>query len=288
MTEIPEMSSRGSHTPAGTLSDTAAWMASFRAQESARRDRRIDDPYAARFAKNLSGRFAHRGQLAADMVVQRTVVFDELILKTIAEHAIDCVINIAAGYDTRPYRLQLPERVVWFDTDLPDLTTRKKELLDDATPKCAVEFRNLDLREAGQLAAILEDANRRASRALVITEGLLLYLPEDSVRGLAETLGLHPNVSVWLTDLMSPAARFFMNRAAARHLDHIGEILRFAPRNGPAFFAPYGWTPESVHPAFRVMQRIDRNSNPMIGAVLGAAKLFAPASLDGTVLLRRL
>jgi hypothetical protein len=51
--------------------------------------------------------------------VIRTAVFDEFILRTVARDRAACVLNLAAGLDTRPYRLDLPAELRWVEVDLP-------------------------------------------------------------------------------------------------------------------------------------------------------------------------
>jgi O-methyltransferase involved in polyketide biosynthesis len=41
------------------------------------------------------------------------------------------VINLAAGLDARPYRLQLPAGLTWVEVDVEDLIAQKEELLKD-------------------------------------------------------------------------------------------------------------------------------------------------------------
>ncbi len=92
------------------ISDTARWVASYRAAETARPDAVFRDPYAEKLA-------GERGkQIAAAMPYQdknswpfvaRTVLFDEVITEQI-QAGVDTVINLAAGLDARPYRMALP------------------------------------------------------------------------------------------------------------------------------------------------------------------------------------
>ena len=62
-------------------------------------------------------------------VVARTCVYDELIMKLVEEEKIDTVINLAAGLDTRPYRLSLPSSLRWIEIDLPQVLAYKAEKL---------------------------------------------------------------------------------------------------------------------------------------------------------------
>src|SRR5579862_7049636 len=108
-----------STSPVSNVSDTARWVAVYRARESARPDALFNDP----FAKSLAG---ERGQAIAALMpaqarsgwpmVARTKLIDDLVLAAVAEDC-DCVVNLAAGLDTRPYRLALPNSLRWIEAD---------------------------------------------------------------------------------------------------------------------------------------------------------------------------
>jgi methyltransferase (TIGR00027 family) len=99
-----------SDTPIAHVADTAFWVASYRARESARPDALFHDPLAARLADERGREIADRiadGQQVEWVVVIRTCIVDELIREAIADGC-DAVVNLGAGLDTRPYRLALP------------------------------------------------------------------------------------------------------------------------------------------------------------------------------------
>ena len=111
------------------VSDTALWVALYRAQESERKDALFNDPYARRLAGERGRRIMDtvpgaRG-ISWPMVV-RTQVFDEIILQLVREHAVDTVLNLAAGLDARPWRLPLPPATHWVDVDLPGMLEHKR------------------------------------------------------------------------------------------------------------------------------------------------------------------
>jgi O-methyltransferase involved in polyketide biosynthesis len=58
-------------------------------------------------------------------LVARTKVIDDVIIEAIAEGC-DKVLNLAAGLDTRPYRLNLPPDFAWVEADLPELLAEKE------------------------------------------------------------------------------------------------------------------------------------------------------------------
>ncbi len=95
------------------VSDTARWVALYRAMESDRRDALFRDPYARRLAGERAERILagmKRGREWAWPMIVRTAVMDELILRAIDRDGVTTVLNLAAGLDARPYRLPLPAR----------------------------------------------------------------------------------------------------------------------------------------------------------------------------------
>ena len=116
------------------ISDTARWVAMYRAMESERPDALFHD----RFAKRLAGekgdnivRTMKDGRAMAWAMIVRTQVFDEIIMAEIATDGIELVLNLAAGLDVRPWRLELPETLRWVDADLPEILRYKLETLGD-------------------------------------------------------------------------------------------------------------------------------------------------------------
>src|SRR6266566_1857327 len=123
------------------ISDTARWVATFRADESERPDAVFHDP----FARRLSG---EQGKLIADRIqfsrknswsmVARTFLFDELVKQHVAE-GFDTIINLAAGLDTRAYRMALPTSLQWIEVDHEGILAYKKDILANEKPVCRLE-----------------------------------------------------------------------------------------------------------------------------------------------------
>jgi methyltransferase (TIGR00027 family) len=234
----------GAGRPLEAISDTAHWMAYYRAMESERPDALFRDPYARRLAGERGERAVRtmrRGKAAAWSTVVRTAVFDEIILERIERDGIGLVLNLAAGLDTRPYRLPLPQSLEWVEADLPPVIVHKSEVLAAEKPVCKLARVEVDLRQAEQRKRLLGQVSGRAQRALVITEGLLVYLDPDEVRQLAANLYEAEVFRFWLTDLASPKVVRILNRSWGRQIGAAGAAFRFAPAEGTGFFAPLGW-----------------------------------------------
>src|SRR5205807_9545136 len=105
------------------VSDTALWAAVYRAAETERPDALFRDPYARRLAAERGRQIAESlpAAIRADWAwVGRTYLFDQLIAEQLRQ-GVDMVVNLAAGLDARPYRMDLPSSLQWIEVDLPGI-----------------------------------------------------------------------------------------------------------------------------------------------------------------------
>jgi methyltransferase (TIGR00027 family) len=231
-------------SPITHVSDTARWVALYRAMESERRDPLFRDPYARRLAGEQGEailRGMKQGRRWAWPMIVRTAVMDEIILRAITRDGVDTVLNLAAGLDARPYRLPLPPTLRWVDVDLPDILTYKEQQLAGETPSCAVEFAKMDLRDAAARRALFAGVAASARRVLVVTEGLLIYLTPEQVADLAKDLAAQRAFRWWLIDIASPLLLQWMQRTWGKTATAGNAAFIFAPAEDTKFFAPYGW-----------------------------------------------
>lgn len=246
-----------SATPVSNVSDTARWVAVYRAVESARPDAVFDDPYADRLA-------GERGrQIVASVpwmmrsgwwMVARTKTIDDLIFDAI-KAGCDRVLNLAAGLDTRPYRLDLPADFRWVEADLPGLVAEKEQLLAGETPRCHLTRYPVDLADAEARDRFLIEALAGATKALVLTEGLLMYLEPADVDDLSKALA-RPGVAWWMLDLAGPGLKKAMNENSRGLLRNAP--FKFAPPDGVGYFEDRGWRVGEVESVFVVARRLRR------------------------------
>jgi methyltransferase (TIGR00027 family) len=226
------------------ISDTARWIAVLRARETARPDALFQDPLAAMVAGAQGEVIADMMRVRAKMpewpIVMRTIVLDEHILRGVAD-GVDMVIDLAAGLDTRPYRLDLPASLIWVDIDLPGVTADKNTLLAGETPKCRVERLAVDLSDAAVRRACFAELGKRCKKALIIAEGLLVYLTEAQVTGLAEDLAAVPTFRYWTLEMVSAALLARLNKTVGKRLAEAGMPMQWGTAEGPAFFERLGW-----------------------------------------------
>lgn len=249
---------------AGTIthvSDTALWVACYRALETERPDAIFRDPYARRLAGERGFQILDalpEGRKMSWPLVTRTAVMDEIILRTIAADGIDTVLNLAAGLDARPWRLALPHTLRWIDVDLPDMIDYKQSILGGERPNCAYEPHRVDLADGFARRELFRLVGASAKRVLVITEGLLIYLQPHQVTNLARDLHDIPAMQQWLTDLASPALLTMMEKNWAPSVRAGNAPFLFGPADGPAFFAALGWREVEFRSSFEEGRRLGR------------------------------
>ncbi|MGV0991011.1 MAG: class I SAM-dependent methyltransferase [Mycobacterium sp.] len=243
--------------PVGNVSDTARWVAVYRADESARPDALFHDELADRLA-GPQGRAivaaAPRNLRNGWWMVARTKVIDDLIADAVRQGC-DRVLNLAAGLDTRPYRLDLPAELHWIEGDLGPLVAEKNQLLAGEKPRCRLTRTAIDLSDPTALAAFLDEALAGASKAFVLTEGLVMYLDESDVLGLSDAFH-RPEIAWWTLDLPSIGLLKTMNHRSGGLLQN--SPFTFAPANGVRFFEELGWRVESVESVTQAAYRFNR------------------------------
>jgi methyltransferase (TIGR00027 family) len=239
------------------VSDTARWTALHRATESARPDALFNDPLAERLAGERGRAIVARVPRSSRngwWLVARTKIIDDVIARLIADGC-DRVLNLAAGLDTRPYRLDLPSGFPWIEADLAPLLAEKTQILADQTPRCRLTRVAVDLSDANARDAFLNEALDGATKALVLTEGLLMYLDDRDVVALSAAIK-RPEVAWWMLDFAFPGLQKMMNKKMAGMLQNAP--FKFAPENGLAYFENLGWRTLEVESVFVTAHRYRR------------------------------
>lgn len=162
-----------------------------------------------------------------------------MVVQSIAQGT-DVVLNLGAGLDTRPYRLPLPEKLIWIEADAPKLIADKKTVLSGESPRCRLEHVGLDLSEVDARRSLLLSISQRAQRVLVLTEGVIGYLSNSSVAGLANELCQELHEVSWIVALLdqtnepttkaqaSTQRRAFSIQRAERRLGRVLSTTRVA------------------------------------------------------------
>jgi methyltransferase (TIGR00027 family) len=163
---------------------------------------------------------------AAEGMAVRTRFFDRLFTDAAAAGVRQAVI-LAAGLDSRAYRLPWPDGTVVYEVDQPQVIEFKTGTLEQlgATPTASHRRVGIDLREDWP-KALLDSGFDPAQPTAWTVEGLLIYLPPHAQDTLFDNI----------TDLSAPGSRLatehvpdldvFSDERVQRISDHVVEYLR--------------------------------------------------------------
>jgi methyltransferase (TIGR00027 family) len=247
--------------PIEHISDTARWVAIYRAMESERPDAIFRDPFARRLGGTRGEEIVAtlpQGRASAWALIVRTAVFDEIVRELVAGAGVDLVVNLAAGLDTRPWRLDLPPSLRWVDVDFADILRYKADQLRGEPPRCRYEALEADLTNAAMRQALFARLGASATRALVITEGLLVYLEAEQVRALARDLRAVPSFRWWLCDLSNTRLLKMLQQRWGDALARGNAPMKFGVDDAEGFFAPLGWRVAEFRSAMDEARRLRR------------------------------
>lgn len=197
------------------VSDTALMVAACRAHENELEDAFVRDPFAARLAGErgaaILDELPHASVLRIGIAI-RTRFVDELLLDALAKHAVATVLSVGCGLDTRPWRLDLSRNLRWIEADFAGVLDYKDRLMSGERARCRRERLTVDLNNVAQRHVMYQAVG--AFPALMITEGLLLYLPAATVDALASEAFNHSGVAHWISDITTSAFSQVLGRGA--------------------------------------------------------------------------
>lgn len=233
-------------SPIAKVSDTAFWVAHYRGLEGERGDALFQDPLAALLAGERGRKIAQAipgGVFTSWIVVLRTCIIDDFIQRAIAD-GVDTILNLGAGLDTRPYRMDLPGTLTWIEVDTADIIAFKEEQLRNEVPRCRLTRLRRDLAIKDERESVLAKVNSQSKKFLVLTEGVVPYLSNDDVAALAEELKSLDRVAYWVVDYFSAAAVKRRPRQLQRKMRNAP--FKFAPEDWTAFFETHGWRAQEL------------------------------------------
>jgi hypothetical protein len=124
-----------------------------------------------------------------------------------------------AGLDTRPWRMDLPSTLRWIEVDFQPILDYKLKALSQDAPKCAHQVVYADVIDPEDRTRIYGMVGNEP--ALMITEGLLMYLPADVVQAFGTDFPQHTGIRLWLFDLASVAV---MRMVHSQGLEQIEKV----------------------------------------------------------------
>lgn len=157
---------------------TARMMAAIRASESIKDDALFKDPFAYHLAGTEAFQRVEKQLTEKDKayVAVRTYFFDNFLLSS----KVDQVVILAAGLDTRSYRLPWPKGIKVYELDYPEVLNYKANLLKAEAPSCELHTIGVDLTQPWE-NKLLDEGFTPSQLSVWLIEGLLMYLSEDQV-----------------------------------------------------------------------------------------------------------
>jgi methyltransferase (TIGR00027 family) len=170
------------------VSDTAKWVALARALEGRQKKPLFVDDLAKEFIRRYPPDFTQPPIGSADFFAVRTRFFDDFLTRAAAS-GISQVVLLAAGLDSRAFRLVWPAGTHLFEVDLAGLLREKEAVLAEvgAEPRCTRTPVASDLRSSW-LADLLAAGFRPDAPTAWLVEGILYYLAPDEADRLIATL----------------------------------------------------------------------------------------------------
>jgi methyltransferase (TIGR00027 family) len=178
------------------VAPTSRWMAAARARESERTDRLFDDPLAAALAGPQGVAWLGDMETAAwsdgpgMYPVVRTRFFDDFLVDACRTPAVRQVVLVAAGLDTRAFRLVWPRGTRVYEMDLPEVLDAKEDIIraSEAKANCRRVTVGVDLQEPAWPEALIGSGYQPARPSVWLIEGLLYYLSPAAVDGLLDNV----------------------------------------------------------------------------------------------------
>jgi methyltransferase (TIGR00027 family) len=178
-----------------SVGSTALFVATARALEARKPEPLAVDQYAELFCRAAGGDWQAlvEGNLPGHQLLSsdfgenfvnfqgaRTRYFDDYF-RSVAEAGVRQVVILAAGLDSRAYRLPWPDGTKIFELDQPQVLAYKSYVLSQRGIRAGAERREVavDLREDWP-AALRSSGFDPAQPSAWIAEGLLIYLPADA------------------------------------------------------------------------------------------------------------
>lgn len=230
---------------ASFLGATAFWTAAVRAQESARADCLFNDPWAAVLAGEKGLHWLEQRGANTIAIVIRTRFFDEFLLRVTQQEGIGQVVLVAAGLDTRAFRLPWPAGTRLYELDQAPVLEHKTHVLAEvgAQPQCQREAISVDLAASWSDVLMARGFDLRTPSAWLL-EGLTFYLPSELTARLLQDvsrlaapgswLGFDAVNGVMLTSLITKA---WVEMQASYGAPWIGTL-----DDPEGFLAPLGWS----------------------------------------------
>jgi methyltransferase (TIGR00027 family)/uncharacterized protein (TIGR02246 family) len=259
---LPKPTTREANGPEPSLSgvgNTARWIAASRAVETELPVPLFNDPYARELAGEEG--FKLQSSMRVAMGAQgegpdiylsiRTKFLDDAIVDAVRSRSLRQVVVLAAGMDTRAFRIPWPEGLAVFEVDRDEIFDHKEAVLArfDASPSSDRRIVRADLARPWTGALTAAGFNPKKPAAFLV-EGLLMYLDEAEALQLLASIGEVAAPGSWMAcDVISPEVLTspYLSRYMTA-LREAGSAWKFGIAEPEAFFAERRWEATVVMP----------------------------------------
>jgi methyltransferase (TIGR00027 family) len=241
------------------LASTAHWTAAVRALENDRADRLFADSWAAALAGEDGATWlADRSPDSVIPIVLRTRFFDDFLKRITTQEMVQQIVLLAAGLDTRAFRLTWPAGTQVFELDQPVVMYYKDKVLrsEGAQPACGRKPIEVDLTATWHEALVQADFDPGRLSGWLL-EGFLYYLPNERVTQILDEVSNLAAPGSWLgfdiinsLVLTSPWTRPWVNMQASYGAPWIGFLddpSTFLQKRGWEVVLSQAGQPEANH-----------------------------------------
>lgn len=186
-------------TASSALEATARWTAAVRALEHARPDGLFSDPWAEALAGAEGMAWAARRPPQSILpILVRIRFFDDALAAALAA-GIRQVVILAAGLDTRAFRLHWPERARVFELDRQPVLDHKAAVLGAACAAAVCERIPIAADLGADWPPLLAAAGFAADQPSAwLLEGFLFYLPDAAIERMLSAVSALAAPGSWI------------------------------------------------------------------------------------------
>src|SRR6266508_2788502 len=175
------------------------------------------------------------GQRAALLFACRATQLDRWTTSFLADHPGATVLHLGCGLDSRFYRIASPPTVRWFDLDYPEVIALRRRLYSEPTGYHMIGSSLADLSWLDKVPG--------ERPAMIVAEGVTMYLTEDIMKALLKALTDHFPSGQLAFDAHTPQLVRWLTKTGATvrgtgatfgwGIDSPADIKRLEPRLEP-------------------------------------------------------
>jgi O-methyltransferase involved in polyketide biosynthesis len=155
----------------------------------------------------------------------RTVIIDDITKKFMEANPGGIIVNLGCGLDTRFCRLD-NGRVLWFDLDLPDTISLRRQFIAETERNRFIAKSALDFSWTDDIP--------QGSTTLFIAEGLSYYFTEDENKSLLSAIQEHFSGAEYVFETLNPFfLKLYKKKESDEHLSNkVATLIKWGVKSG--------------------------------------------------------